>query len=220
MDAYETFLENNRRVENFISMYESVPKNKRPVCRGALDTDILRAGVVFLHASLEEYLRTVILNSKLEQLEYGSDAKFALSGVNLPDDNSGGSSEKKYRLSELYRYKGKDVGELLRESLESKVSFMTFNGYKQMVGSLKDVDIVLSLDDKTCKAVDDCTRRRHKIVHEADKSRHTGNGDYRTTPIKTTQLELWMRSVNKLVKTVEDEIAKQSEYGFELTDRP
>lgn len=59
--AYETYLINIKRARNCITLYDAVTGNRGSGRRDTLSTDILRAGVVFLHSTLEDYLRTVIL---------------------------------------------------------------------------------------------------------------------------------------------------------------
>ena len=101
-EAYETYQINIKRAKNFINLYNIATENQGRGRNNTQTTDILRAGVVFLHSTLEEYLRTIILYKKLNSLKLDSVSfREVLSNVNLIGDNSGKSTGKKYALADL-----------------------------------------------------------------------------------------------------------------------
>lgn len=205
--AYDTYCINIRRAQNFIMLYNSATENRGPGRRDTLTTDILRAGVVFLHLTLEDYLRSIILSKKIAMLSTTeADFKAVLANVNLVGDNTGKSSVKKYTLSEFWDVKDKPVIMIVEEALRDKVSYMTFNDYSQIVASLATVGINLSTNFNPDGIIDNYINRRHKIVHEADNNSAHGPGNYRATSINANTLSAWIKAANDLVSDIENQL--------------
>lgn len=205
--AYDTYCINIRRAQNFIMLYNSATENRGPGRRDTLTTDILRAGVVFLHSTLEDYLRSIILSKKIAMLSTTeADFKAVLANVNLVGDNTGKSSVKKYTLSEFWDVKDKPLIMIVEEALRDKVSYMTFNDYSQIVASLATVGINLSTNFNPDGIIDNYINRRHKIVHEADNNSAHGPGNYRATSINANTLSAWIKAANDLVSDIENQL--------------
>ena len=199
-EAYETYQENIKRVKNFITLYENATQGTGAGRKGVKGTDILRAGVVFLHSTLEEYLRTIILNAKKDMLTQSKDSfQKVLGNVALPGDNSGKSNVKKYTLVDFWDQKDKTVMEVISESLYDKVGYLTFNEYSHIVASLKEIGINLEKNYNVEGLIDNYINRRHKIVHEADKNATSGKGNFRSSPINTKTLNAWIDAVDAMV---------------------
>lgn len=205
--AYDTYQINIRRAQNFIVLYNSATENRGPGRRDTLTTDILRAGVVFLHSTLEDYLRSIILSKKIAMLSTTeADFRAVLANVNLVGDNTGKSSVRKYALGEFWEVKDKSVIMIVEEALRDKVSYMTFNDYSQIVASLFTVGIKLSTNFNPDGIIDNYINRRHKIVHEADNNSVHGPGNYKATSINANTLTAWINAVNALVDDIEDQL--------------
>lgn len=205
--AYDTYQINIRRAQNFIVLYNSATENRGPGRRDTLTTDILRAGVVFLHSTLEDYLRSIILSKKIAMLSTTeADFRAVLANVNLVGDNTGKSSVRKYTLGEFWEVKDKSVIMIVEEALRDKVSYMTFNDYSQIVASLSTVGIKLSTNFNPDGIIDNYINRRHKIVHEADNNSVHGPGNYKATSINANTLTAWINAVNALVDDIEDQL--------------
>lgn len=205
--AYDTYQINIRRAQNFIVLYNSATENRGPGRRDTLTTDILRAGVVFLHSTLEDYLRSIILSKKMAMLSTTEAAfRAVLANVNLVGDNTGKSSVRKYALGEFWEVKDKSVIMIVEEALRDKVSYMTFNDYSQIVASLSTVGIKLSTNFNPDGIIDNYINRRHKIVHEADNNSVHGPGNYKATSINANTLTAWINAVNALVDDIEDQL--------------
>lgn len=205
--AYDTYQINIRRAQNFIVLYNSATENRGPGRRDTLTTDILRAGVVFLHSTLEDYLRSIILSKKIAMLSTTeADFRAVLANWNLVGDNTGKSSVRKYALGEFWEVKDKSVIMIVEEALRDKVSYMTFNDYSQIVASLSTVGIKLSTNFNPDGIIDNYINRRHKIVHEADNNSVHGPGNYKATSINANTLTAWINAVNALVDDIEDQL--------------
>ncbi len=205
--AYDTYCINIRRAQNFIALYNSATEKRGPGRRDTLTTDILRAGVVFLHSTLEEYLRSIILDKKIAMLNTTeADFRTVLTNVNLVGENTGKSSGKRYALGEFWDVKDKTVIMIVEEALRDKVSYMTFNDYSQIVASLSNVGIQLSTNFNPDGIIDNYIKRRHKIVHEADNNSAHGPGNYRATSINANTLTAWINAANALVSDIEKQL--------------
>lgn len=207
-DAYNTYLTNIARARNFIELYNSVTHNRGPGRRDTLSTDILRAGVVFLHSTFEEYLRAVILNRKSAMLSVDEVGfRKVLANVSSLGDNNGKSSAKKYILADLWDAKDDTILSYVTKCLKEKVGYMTFNDYSQIVSSLKDVEIELMTNYNPDGILDNYIKRRHKIVREADNNTNSGRGNYRATSINTATLNAWINAVDNLVQGIEASVS-------------
>ena len=87
-----------------------------------------------------------------------------------------------------------------------KVNYLTFNDYSQIVSSLNSVGIRLPNKDKEidCESINSYIKRRHKIVHEADKNEIAGKGNYRTQSINSNQLKKWVEAAKVLVDKINE----------------
>jgi hypothetical protein len=101
---------------------------------GLLAMDIIRAAVVFLHASLEEFLRAV----GRELLPTGR--REALDWVPLLGESPVGDA-KKFFLGSLRTHERKTVARLLRESVEAHLARRTFNSSSEINAFLIDCGI-------------------------------------------------------------------------------
>lgn len=205
--AFEIYQENIKRVRNFITLYQNATSKTGSGRKTVIETDILRAGIVFLHSTLEEYLRTIILDVKKARLTQSKESfQKVLINVALPGDNSGKSTGKKYALTEFWELKDKTVMDVMSESLHDKVGYMTFNEYSQIVSSLAEIDIHLDKEYNKNGVIDKYIKRRHKIVHEADKNVAKGKGNFYSLSINPDMLSGWITAVDNMVIDIQKSI--------------
>ncbi len=129
--------------------------------------DILRAAVVFLHAYLEDFLRT--LAGELLPTGDGS----SLKDIPLAGSGSFGRNEK-FVLGQLAQHKGKTVDELLRQSVSDYLSRETFNSTAEIAALLTKLNFKVEDHNQNFGAIDEMIKRRHQIVHRADKLNDSG----------------------------------------------
>ena len=97
------------RVRNLVGLYKKYFAGKSAARKGYLETDVLRAATVFLHASLEDFLRSL--------------AYWRLPEANEPVIKKipiGGKLGHgiKFERDELGKHRGKTVDELIKESVD------------------------------------------------------------------------------------------------------
>jgi hypothetical protein len=131
--------------------------------RRELADDILRSVVVLTHAQLEDFLRTMgktFLPTRDEK---------ALNGVPLLGTTDSGRAEK-FFLGRLARHRGKLIDDLIKESVEEYLGRVSFNNGTDIMNFLEQIG--LKIREKTREqlpTIDAMTRRRHQIVHRADR---------------------------------------------------
>ena len=189
--------ENLKRVENLVSIYGPATPGRRKVH----DTDLLRAALVLLHASLEDYLRS-LLEWKIETFD-----KDTLNQYGFPTGKKRPPS--KVTLGELSEYKGKSVDELISEAVQFHLeNFQSFNDLGEVKQALKQCGIDhATVDARNYGDLPEMISRRHNIVHKADRNEVVGGqGNHRTKSIGSATVRNYLQSVKGLRDFVSNEL--------------
>jgi hypothetical protein len=217
----EEFDLNLKRVGNLLNIFDRENAKKKEEVQSSPDEkeqveieqqDLLRASVVFLHASFENYFRTVIIDY-LKTNKQNTNVK--LPEMGLP--NAENPRTEKFYISQLLPYLGKNVNSLVDEAIENHMNKISFNNFNDICTWTN----TMRIDLRTFKAVDGYSeklekliKRRHKIVHEADKSSgsNTENEDEKTRAarIQKGSVDTWIKVVACLVNCIGNEIRSKS----------
>jgi hypothetical protein len=143
--------------------------------------EILRAVVVLNHAYLEDFLRRVAL----WLMPLAGEA--ALNTVPLV--GASGRVEK-FQLGKLAEHRGKKIDVLIRESVAAHMERSTFNSVTEIMSFLESVNVKLPSREEiesssikiprlpiagnTLSLLEAMMKRRHHIVHRADKAKAGG----------------------------------------------
>jgi len=170
--------------------------------------EILRAVVVLNHAYLEDFLRNVAL--WLMPIA-GEDTlnKIPLPGVT-------GRAEK-FQLGKLAEHRGKKIDDVIRESVEAYMERSTFNNVTEIMAFLDSVNVKLPsreeierspsefprlpIEGDVLRLLDTMMKRRHHIVHRADKAT-TGDG---LQEITDTDVMSWLAATMKFTLSIATE---------------
>jgi len=155
-------------------------------------SDILRAAVVLLHATLEDGLRSLLWHLLPRSPE-------TLSEIGLVGLNNHGRPEK-FHLGELCRFRGKRVEELFEESISAYLQRESYNNVGDVVRTLKTIGFDPAKHATQLKLISALIQRRHKIVHNADIDESRGAGHQFTRSIKVSDVEKWTEAVNILLR--------------------
>lgn len=192
------FDENIARVENLKSIYGPAKAGRRKVH----ETDILRAALVLLHATMEDFLRSLQV-WKVPDWTKEAVEKFPLmvNGKKIAD---------KFSLGELVAHRGKTVDELINQSVKDHLEqFASFNDLGQVKSALKSCGIsqaVVEAHDFAHLHV--MIERRHNIVHKADRNNVVGgHGNHRTKSIEVSHLDNYLIAVKGIRQLVEAQMA-------------
>lgn len=149
--------------------------------------DLLGAAIVFLHATLEEYLRLVALQ------EWVKLDKEKLLSV-IKQYNRLGNKNVKLSLLEIVDYRDKTFESVLVDEIQAFLyQGMSFNSLEEIQAFLKTVNISLSdlsneLGQETIDNVSALIYKRHLVAHQANCSN-----------LDTDQVIVWGKSLMKLL---------------------
>ena len=151
--------------------------------------DILRSAVVFLHATLEDCLRSIV----------GAFLPTANETIldRVPLIGMSGFQPQKFLLGKLAPHCKKTVGEVIKLSVEEYLRRMTFNNASQIAEYLQPLGFEMSPLAGYFPTLEAMMKRRHQIVHRADQK---DEGD--VEPIDKTQVFEWAETVSKFLSHV------------------
>jgi hypothetical protein len=154
------------RVLNLLSVATAhpVPVQEKELRKSeSASQDIMRSAVVLTHAYLEDFLRTLGKNF------LPIAAESTLNTIPLVGLNENGRPEK-FFLGKLARHRGKLVDEVIRESISEHLGRTSFNSVTEVVTFLTQLGFGLTPEGRELlPAIDAMIRRRHLIVHHADR---------------------------------------------------
>lgn len=177
------------RVENLNSRYGPA----RPGRRTVDETDILRAALVLLHASMEEFLRSLLIWRAPHQGKDVIDA-YPLAGT-------GKKNPDKFTLGALHVHREKTVSELNTLSVtEYLEAFQSFNDLGEVKKALKACGIAAqAVEGHDFGSLPAMIERRHNIVHRADRNNVAqGQGNHRAKPIELKYVRSYVDAVKSL----------------------
>lgn len=177
--------ENLERAKNLVEIYERANGNPN-----LHDTDILRAAVVFLHASLEDCLRSIAY----EKLPFATQSEL-------------NKTEQKVSLSKIAEYRDKTVDELIRDVINEYLGRKTYNNSGEIKTALKAMAI--EIPESVISNTEPTMQRRHKIVHRADRSEKESGEIGSITKIQSTQVSRWISEVERFIDSVLTAFEKQ-----------
>ena len=152
--------------------------------------DILRAIVVFLHASLEDFLRTV--SQSLLPLAGES----ALNAIPLAGQS--GRSEK-FQLGRLVAHRGKLVDDVIRESVSEHLERSNYNNVGEIALLLETLGFNVAEHNKEFPQIESMMQRRHQIVHRADETKVPFFGIYNVQSIDPDEVWKWLMAVHSFM---------------------
>lgn len=189
----ENFDQNIRRVEALCKIY-TLLQNDHKSQSEYKNTDVLRSAVVLLHASFEDYFRTILIQWLPLKAQTAT-----LKEISLPTRS--GKRAEKFSFVDLIEYKEKNIEELLKDAVNKKFHATSFNNYKDIISWMKKIglnDKGFSRQDEIEKAI----KRRHTIVHETDRK-----DDGNLNKLETKNIQKWMETYNDLVEIIEKQVA-------------
>jgi hypothetical protein len=186
IDPYlQHITENSDRALRLINMYVTRLR-KRGLVKSTRDgsEDILRAVVVLIHASLEDFLRTLA-----ERFLPYADEKTLNS---IPLAGLSGRAEK-FALGKLVQHKGKSVDRLIQESVQEHLNRSNYNDIQEVASLLESLGFDLSEQRASFPTIDAMIKRRHQIVHRGDIVK-SGNSGHSVAPMSLGDVMKWAKT--------------------------
>jgi hypothetical protein len=154
--------ENFGRVENLISIHKELYGKGRGR-RKVPESDVLRAAVVLLHASLEDFLRT------LAAARLPAAGEDVLNDIPLATNSPDGARKVTFSLGKLAHFRGKSVDELIAKSVEQYLERSNYNNTREIAVLLTSIGVNPDDVNSTFPELQKLMLRRHQIVHRADR---------------------------------------------------
>lgn len=194
---YERLLSNLKRVDSLLALHDilskeaadSVAKDKE-----ARSADILRAAVVLIHGSEEDYVRGVLSEWLIRKGDPSNIADVPLAG-------EGKKRATKFSLRSLLSFADIGVDDLIQKSIDEYFSLVSFNSYSEIASQLGRIKIDLSAF-KRQDQIEKLIFRRHKIVHEVDIDSKNG----RAKSINAATVRSWKEAVASMLEIVDKQI--------------
>lgn len=183
---------NLRRVHDMIVTYRELAS-----ARGEdAPTDVLRAAVMLLHATMEDVLRTLEQRA-LHRASATTLKRFGIAYANQPE---------KLALHELAgEYVGESVEDVIRQATRTYLARRTYNNCGEIAGTLHRISLpAKALLDPFARELEGMMRRRHNIVHRADLDERASGESMApsTTPLLLTEVAGWVDTVDRFGNTV------------------
>jgi hypothetical protein len=192
LDLLIRYFKNLDRVKNLIRIYESHPDSKGKGRKHVRTTDVLRASVVLLHSTFEDICRTI----ERELLPLGSEE--ALNEVPLLGISKQGRPEK-FLLGRLASYRGKTVDEVIMRSVEAHLDLASYNSVDDFCAFLTRVGFSTQPFRPFFPQLASLMKRRHHIVHQADRSGERGRGYQQAKSLGRNAVRGWVNCVHKIL---------------------
>jgi len=208
IDPIESLTENLKRVRHVLAIYQKLYGHGSGR-RSADKSDLLRFAVVFLHATVEEFLRSIAAY----YLPLGNEE--ALNRVSLVGLSNSGRAEK-FLLGKLARHRGKSVDTLLDESVNEYLTRLSFNNTTDVMTILQDCGLETFPElDQTLPKIQQIMERRHRIVHQTDREKKKDKVRKRPSSLSASQIKEWVNDVSVFAKHVIKAIIEQELKGHE-----
>ncbi|MDF2186816.1 HEPN domain-containing protein [Paraflavitalea sp. CAU 1676] len=190
-DIMYTFDKNFLRLNNLISLYKTIAvgQGRKP----ANSLDILRATTVLTHATLEDYLRNLL------EWKLPTQGREKIETIPLVGTSAIGRPTK-FTLGDLVAHRNQSVDIIIKQSVKEYLGTMSFNDTSDIAKALVSIALVVTPDIQGLfPAVNEMIKRRHNIVHRADRVEVAGSGNHSITSISVQKVEKWKNTVDKLV---------------------
>ena len=197
-EIVDRFHQNIERVQNLVRLRDFVSREKSGNTDLQQGDDILRAALVFLHATLEDFLRS-ILAWKLPEAAPEEIDRIPLTGQSQ-------KTPTKFNLGSLAAFKKLSIDELIRKSVRDHLEkWVSFNDLAQVDSALRTCGLDLgNFDYGTLNFI---MSRRHNIVHHADAKSLDAN-DSPLSPISIGELDSAIAASRLFIDRISTEIQK------------
>ena len=186
---------NLARVDNLVAVYEERARARQGRST-VVDADLLRAAIVFLHATLEDVVRSVLS----ARWPAATDAElFRRVPFVLPDERR----PEKLSVGELAEHlRGKTVAEVVTDAVEGVLARASFNDIDDLVLALGRAGIERTVLERHAAVVYIVMQRRHWVVHRADRNTRSGRGHHETRSVRVAEFRRWRVHVEALCRAI------------------
>lgn len=195
-DILFTFEKNFFRINSLLKLYKTIEKKK--VSRSSSKSDVLRATVVLTHSTLEDFLRSV-LRWKLPSCKPEVLNKVTLSGK---------MGRSKIEFKDILEFRGNTVDNIVQKSINEYLNMVSFNDKSDIVSHLISINIDINPLRGYLDKLNLMIKRRHNIVHKADRTNDEDISKTRIKPITSKQVKDWVDNVDEFVLEIANQLRK------------
>ena len=190
-------LGNLDRVRGLIALYDEVAcrVQGRPSVR---ESDLLRAAVILLHASIEDLFRTIAA------------ARMPLAGRDVLETipfARGDGRKTTLTLGDLAAFRGRTVDDVISESVDAYLDRRSYNDTVDLAAALSQSLLSPDLVKPHAAQLQALMNRRHLIAHRLDREIFTGRGRHPARSLSRATVESWLGVVDKFGCAVLDSLA-------------
>lgn len=210
---YPQLKESFVRVTKLISLARSLANQSSPASNagGVAAGDVLRSAVVLTHAFLEDFLRT-LANRLLPECDENALKDIPLAGS--------GRGKSQFHLGQLAQHRQKTVDAIIRESVSEHLERTTFNTTTDIAHLLERLHLDVHSVEGDFPALDRMIRRRHQIVHRADRVKEPNSNTYTLETIQLPEVQSWLEATWNFTMGVVSRIAAESVMEILEADPP
>jgi len=185
---------NLQRVRKLVQVYRDLA-GPGPGRRPVETVDLLRSAVVFLHATLEDVLRTLLVRRWVSVADpsHFEDIPVALS----PE-----SRHAKVTLADLALHRGKSVEQILQASVDAHLARATFSHVGDVRTALLRSGIDAAVLTPHARRIAATMSRRHQIVHRADRQDAGGSGNHAGASLGVGTVEAWIAAIEAVCRGI------------------
>jgi hypothetical protein len=187
------------RCHNLVRLYRAMEDTPPEIQEKV--SDILRAAVVFTHASTEDLLRNVA-EQRMSKTDPSRWQRICFAGSNQVE---------KIDLAQLTKYGTRTAAEIVEDSIREHLARTSFNRIDDITNLMKALNLNSKPLEQYFSKLSQLMTRRHQIVHQADLSKAAPTTP---VPISFEEVESWITTatdfavdlVGVLCKALADEI--------------
>ncbi|MXO03963.1 HEPN domain-containing protein [Flavobacterium sp. HBTb2-11-1] len=195
-DIMLIFDKNYGRITNLLKIYKDLNENKGRGRRPTHNLDILRTSVVFTHSTLEDYLRNILL------LKLPNSNAQILNSIPLSGTSENGRKTK-FELGDLVTLKELKVEKVIEKSVKDYLNYVSFNDTSEISSHLQKISVDITSEIKELlPTLNDCIKRRHNIVHNADREFELTKGHYKIKSINYNTVQKWQKALDQFIYKV------------------
>jgi hypothetical protein len=185
------FERNIVRVRHLVEIYQQTTP-RRQGRRTIQESDVLRAAVVLLHAAVEDVLRS------LERRTLPNADSRVLNEIPL----AGMHRAAKFNLGDLAKFRGKTVERVIDESVDGYLQRMTYNSAEEFAEVLTRLGVPVDEVNSEFRVLDQFMKRRHQIVHRADREDSRGRGRHGAASLSPAQVQQWSDVAERFIQAI------------------
>lgn len=195
-DIMLIFDKNYGRITNLLTVYQNLNENRGKGRKPTHNLDILRSSVVFIHSTLEDYLRNILTI----KLPHSNSA--ILNSVPLLGSSENGRRSK-FELGDLVAFKQLTIEKVIEDSVSDYLKYVSFNDTNDIVSNLTKISINITPEiTELLPTLNEFIKRRHNIVHNAVREFVVGRGIHKIKSINYKKVIKWQKTLDKFVGEV------------------